>query len=92
KFWHVTLPQISGVALLMLVRQIIAVFQVMVEPMAMTGGGPNNASITLSLQAYQYAFRNFQVDKSLALGVITFLILMVLTVFYFKLKNKVEDN
>lgn len=92
KFFHVTVPQISGVALLMLVRQIISVFQVMVEPMAMTDGGPNNASMTLCLQAYQYAFRNFQVDKSLALGVITFIILVIMTIFYFKLKNKVEDN
>ncbi len=92
KIRHVTLPQISGVMLLLFVKQIIGVFQVMVEPMTMTDGGPNNASISLNLQSYNYAFNYFQVDKSLALSVVTFLILIVLTVVYFKLNKRVSEN
>lgn len=89
---NITIPQISGIILLMFVRQIIGVFQVMVEPMAMTDGGPSNASLSLNLQGYYYAFRYFRADKALALGVITFAMLMVLTVFYFKIKKKVETE
>ncbi len=40
RIWHVTLPQIRGMVLLMFVQQIIVVFQVMVQPLKMTGGGP----------------------------------------------------
>ena len=88
RFANVTLPAIFPIILLQFVRQIIGVFQVMIEPMTMTGGGPNNASISLNLQGFNYAFKNFQPERSLALGVITFLILMVVTCFYFKMQKK----
>ncbi|MEG1441988.1 MAG: sugar ABC transporter permease, partial [Oscillospiraceae bacterium] len=91
KIWSITLPQVSGIILLMFVRQIVGVFQVMMEPMIMTDGGPNNASLSLNLHTYLSAFRYYQIDKALALSVITFLILIVMTVFYFIVKKKVED-
>lgn len=89
---HITIPQISSVMLLYLVRQIISVFQIMEQPLAMTGGGPNGASLSLGLQGYKYAFQFFKIGNSLALGVVTFLMLIILTLFYFFLKNKVESN
>ena len=88
---HITIPQIMPMALLMLVSQIISVFQTMNQPMIMTDGGPNNASLTLSLEAYYEAFRYMRADKSLAIGIISFFILLVMTVFYFKLQKKLED-
>ena len=81
----VQLPHLSGVMMLFAVNQVIGVFQIMEQPLAMTGGGPNNASITLSLQGYHYGFTYFQTEKALALGVVIFMILMVLTSFYFRL-------
>lgn len=87
---HITLPQMAPMILLFLIRQMIGVFQVMVEPMTMTGGGPNNASLTLALQGYNYAFTYFQPQKALALGVITFLILVVMTIFYFAIEKRVS--
>ena len=88
---HITIPQIMPTALLMFVSQIISVFQTMNQPMIMTDGGPNNASLTLSLQAYYEAFRYMRADSSLAIGIISFAILLVMTVFYFKLQKKLED-
>ena len=82
------MPTIFPIILLQFVRQIIGVFQVMIEPMTMTGGGPNNASISLNLQGFNYAFKNFQPERSLSLGVITFIILIVVTCFYFKMQKK----
>jgi len=87
-FFNITLPSIFPIILLQFVRQIISVFQVMIEPMTLTGGGPNNASISLNLQSYIYAFKNFQPEKAMALGVITFFILIIVTCFYFKLQKK----
>ncbi|MDD6483161.1 MAG: sugar ABC transporter permease [Clostridiales bacterium] len=92
--WNVTRPQIAGTLLLCLVNQIIAVFQIMQEPLAMTGGGPNGASISLGYQLYKYGFASGgkATGQAMALGVIIFLILLVLTIFYFRLNKKVEDN
>lgn len=85
---NVTLPQISTIIALMLIQQIIGVFQVMEQPLAMTDGGPNNASVSLALQSYFYAFRYNQTGKSIALSVITFVILIGFTVVYFKINKK----
>ena len=85
KFWNITLPSISGMFSLMLVMQIIGVFQVMYEPLTMTDGGPNNASISLMLTSYFYGFRFYQA------GTITFLFLIGLTFLYFYLQRK-NDN
>lgn len=82
KVWNIQIPQLRNLILLMLIRQIIGVFQVMQEPLAMTAGGPNNASISLMLESYYYGFKYFQAGRSMAVGGITFLILAVFTVIY----------
>lgn len=94
RLWHVTRPAIEGLLLLNVVRQIISVFQVMEVPLAMTGGGPNGASSTLSYQLYQYGFNSGGkgTGQAMAMGVIIFLILIVLTIFYFIINRKVEDR
>lgn len=86
----ITLPHISGIALLFLVRQIIGVFSVMEQPLQMTDGGPNGASTTLGLLAYKYGFVSIKPDLAMAVGVIMFLILIVITCFYFYLDKRIE--
>ncbi len=91
RFVHITLPHMRGIMLLMVIRQIINVFSVTEQPLTMTGGGPNGASMSLGLTNYFYAFRYGQYDKSLALGVVTFCILIVLTFIYFGLDKRTEQ-
>ena len=93
KIRFITLPAMRNIILLMLIMQIISVFQVMIQPLAMTGGGPNDASLSLMLQSYQYAFNYFKAGHSMAVGVITFLILLVPTAIYFIMtKNERESE
>ncbi len=56
KVWHVMLPQLRGTILVMLLLQIIGVFQVFTEPYLLTGGGPENRTITFIM----LVFRRFQ--------------------------------
>ncbi len=88
---HVLFPHMRGVVLLLAIRQIIGVFSVAEQPLAMTGGGPNGASMSLGLTNYYYAFKYSQYDKSMALGVITFCLLLVLTFVYFGLDRRIEE-
>ena len=60
--------------------------------MQMTDGGPNGASTTLALQMYKYGFESIKPQFAMALGTIMFIILMVVTTFYFYLNKKIEDN
>lgn len=93
RFWYVSRPAIEGLLVLNFVRQIIGVFQVMQEPMTMTGGGPDGASMTLSYLLYDYGFfKSNAVGQAMALGVIIFLILIVFTLFYFWINKKVESR
>ena len=88
----ITIPSISSLLYLFLVLQIIGVFQVMEQPLAMTEGGPNNASLSLMLQSYFYAFRYFRADRAMAVGTITFLILIGLTVLYFRVNRNSDSD
>lgn len=92
KIRYVQLPAIKNLMGLMLIKQIIGVFQIMQEPLAMTDGGPNNASISLMLSSYNYGFRYFQVGRSMAVGTITFLILAVFTVIYQVMSRREEKE
>ena len=94
RLWNVTRPAMEGIILLSAVRQIISVFQIMEQPLAMTSGGPNGASTSLSYQLYQYGFNSGGkgTGQAMALGVIIFLILIVFTIFYFWLNRKIEDR
>lgn len=92
RLWYVTLPQIAGVLVLCFVNQIITVFQVLDQPMVMTGGGPKNASISIGFQLYRYGFVNSRAGHAMALGTIIFIILMIATVFYFYANKKIEEN
>lgn len=88
---YITIPGISGILMLNFIRQIIGVFQVLEQPLTMTGGGPNGASMSLGMLAYNYAFKYFQIGNSLAVNVIMFMILMVLTFVYYKVDKKYSD-
>src|SRR5260370_29191309 len=46
RIWHITLPTIRPIMLLMLVLQIIATMQVFTEPSPITGGGPYIRTLT----------------------------------------------
>jgi multiple sugar transport system permease protein len=79
---HVTLPGISGTMNLLLVLQLIATFQVLQEPFVMTSGGPNDASLTVMLLTYNYAFVDVEFGRAGALGSMLFLALLGLSYLY----------
>lgn len=87
----VMMPHMWGILLLQAVRQIIGIFQIAEQPLVMTGGGPNGASTSLGLTNYYYAFKYGQFDRSMALGVIMFILLVWLTLLYFRLDKKINE-
>jgi multiple sugar transport system permease protein len=58
KVWHITIPQLRGVMLVTFMLQIIGTAQVFLEPYLFTSGGPANATMTVLLLIYDYAFGN----------------------------------
>jgi multiple sugar transport system permease protein len=89
---HITLPALQPTMVLLLLLQLLATLQVLQEPFVMTGGGPNNATMTLMYLAYNYAFVNAEFGKAGALGMLLFLLLMVLSLIYVKLTKVVGQK
>jgi len=87
----ITLPSIFSLGKLLLILQIIAVFQILYEPLVMTNGGPNNASISLMQLVYNYAFRDFNYPMAAALSVMICLILVILSGVYTKVTSTKDD-
>lgn len=91
KIWHVTLPQLRGVIFIMLILQVIATAQIFLEPFLFTGGGPNNATVTVLLLIYRYAFQNSlggNYGEATALSVLLAIFLALLSWAYFKLTDR----
>jgi multiple sugar transport system permease protein len=87
---YITIPCIYNLARVLLILQIISVFQIFYEPLVLTNGGPNNASISMMQLVYRFAFERFDYPRAAAVSVIISIILVVLTAVYFKV-NKRKD-
>lgn len=88
KVWHVTMPQLRGVLFITLILQIIGTAQVFLEPFLFTGGGPANATLTILLLIYNYAFAHSlggDYGAATALSVMLAGVLAVFSVVYFRL-------
>jgi multiple sugar transport system permease protein len=88
KLWHVTLPTIRPIMLLMLVLQIIGTMQVFIEPFTVTGGGPQNSTMSILLLLYNDAFQQADFGGASALGVMLFLVLAVFALIYMRMTNR----
>jgi multiple sugar transport system permease protein len=91
KVWHVTLPHLRGIMLITLILQIIGTSQVFLEPYLFTDGGPDNATLTVLLLVYDYAFANTtggDYGKATALSLMLAGGLAALSVVYFRLTRR----
>jgi multiple sugar transport system permease protein len=79
RIWHITLPQLLPVMRVVIILTAIAVAQLIVEPMVMTGGGPNRASLTISLYIFVTAFQEFNLGKAAAASMFLFAFLILIT-------------
>jgi multiple sugar transport system permease protein len=87
KVWHVTVPHLRGIMVITLILQIIGTVQVFLEPYLFTDGGPDNATLTVLLLVYRYAFQNTtggDYGKATALSLMLALALAVLSLVYFR--------
>lgn len=91
RVWHVTLPQLRSVILIMLLLQLIGATQVFAEPYLLTGGGPQNSTVTVMLLLYRYAFTSGDYGAATALGVILALVLAALSAVYLLVTRRWND-
>ncbi|WP_067817081.1 carbohydrate ABC transporter permease [Actinomadura kijaniata] len=88
RVWHVTVPQTRLILLVMLLLQIIATMQVFIEPYLLTGGGPEDATVTVAYLMYQYAFNYDDFGGGGALGLMLMVVLMLFSAVYLRVSRQ----
>ncbi len=89
RVWHVTLPQIRTMLLIMLLLQLVGASQVFTEPFLMTSGGPQNSTLTVLLLMYRYAFGgSADYGAATALGVMLAIVLAILSAIYMRVTRR----
>ena len=81
-FWHITLPLLRPYLLVALLLRVIFEFRAFDNIYALTGGGPANATMVLSMFTYLTSFVKFDFSLGAAASWIMLLISMVTCLFF----------
>ena len=92
KWWYITVPLLKPTTLYLLVIYTILAFQVFERVYVMTsGGGPNNATITIVQLVYSTAFQFGRYGLASAMAVVLFVMAVAVAVIQFRsLRSDVE--
>ena len=88
RFIHITLPLITPSLFFYFIITMISAFQTFEQIYVMTRGGPVNATTTVVYYIYRNAFRNFKMGYASSQAIVLFVLIMVLTLIYWRLQEK----
>lgn len=80
KIRHILIPLVKPTTIYLIITNIVMVLKMFIVIQLITGGGPNNASVTLMYFLYQNAFEFNNVGLAAAVGVIMFIIAFLLAI------------
>ena len=88
QFRNITLPLITPSLFFYFIITMIDAFQAFESIYIMTRGGPVNSTTTMVYYIYRNAFRNFKMGYASAQAIVLFLVIMALTLIYWKLQER----
>jgi multiple sugar transport system permease protein len=91
RFRDITLPNLKGMIILVVLLRGIWMFNKFDIIWIMTRGGPSQSTTTLPVYAYRVAFNQWQLGESLAIASTLFLTLVVGAVIYFGKFNPEQE-
>lgn len=91
-FWHVKLPQLRLVIIIVLLLHIIGTFNGFDLPFLLTQGGPEGSTMVLAIEVYNQAFVAFQEGRAAALAVMMLLVLGALSYFLLMAQTQEEGR
>lgn len=83
RFRHVTLPCMTPIIFYNLLMSLITNMQVVTPALALTSGGPGNASMFMTYLMYRYAFREGKIGYASAVSFVLFILIGIFTVILF---------
>ena len=92
RFLHITLPMLKPTSIMILTTTFISAFNLMIQPMIMTQGGPENATMTPIYYIYRTGFTDRQLGYASAMSVIYGIIIIIFTIIQRKITNAGGDE
>ncbi|MCY3018375.1 MAG: sugar ABC transporter permease [Planctomycetota bacterium] len=93
QFWHVTVPAIKPVALIVVIMSTLGSFQLFELPFVMMGGpGPNKAGLTIVMYLYQRGFDIGNLGYASTIGWTLALIVLVISMVQVRLSGAVRGH
>ncbi|MDN3017290.1 sugar ABC transporter permease [Paenibacillus sp. BSR1-1] len=90
RFIYITLPSIKPTMLFVVITSTIASFNIYGQPFLMTRGGPGTSTKVLLMNIVDEAFKQRQLGNAAAMSLLMALIMIVISVFQFKISNRKE--
>lgn len=88
KHLKITLPLITPSLFFYVIITMIGAFQTFEQIYIMTRGGPVHATTTIVYYIYRNAFRNFKMGYASSQAIVFFVIILILTLIYWRAQNK----
>jgi len=88
--WRISIPLVTPQIVLATVWFSYSTLTALGVVLAMTGGGPLNATEVVSVALYESAFQNFEIHKALAIVVVVLLLNTLLTLTYVGLGRRYD--
>lgn len=85
RFWHVTIPTLRGIIVIVTTLQFIWSLNEFAIIWAMTNGGPGVATNNMVINVYRTGFLNQNISIAATMGVIWLLLLLAFVYFYIRI-------
>ncbi|WP_217178809.1 carbohydrate ABC transporter permease [Streptomyces sp. AC495_CC817] len=87
-FWHIVLPQLRPVLIFTGITSTIGALQLFDENFILTGGGPNDATLTPVLYLYKVGFRQFDFGYASAIAWMLVLLTAIIAIVQFRVMRE----
>jgi sorbitol/mannitol transport system permease protein len=92
RFWYLTLPHLARPITVVILIQTIFLLSIFAEILVTTGGGPGNATTTLTYLVYVQALLQFDVGTASAGGVVAIILANIVAFFLIRSIGKNLDR
>lgn len=90
-FFHITIPQLKPILISIAMLDFIWTLQSFNVIWMLTGGGPVNATQTLSIYIYKLAFQKVDYSMAATAATVLLLVCVIIAIFYVKQQKKVRE-
>ena len=88
QFWHITLPQLGPVLLVVGVITISGYFQLFAEPYVMTRGDPLQSTVSLLYFMFEEGFKWWTLGRASAIAFLLFLLILAVTTLLLRIGRR----